>query len=387
MAPASGLLAFIKIPKIQLAKAENAKKLTATTGSGRVLFSADFDGRAVGLGWTFSELLILVLEDGNVISYNLMGEHTCFQIKSFGKIIHAKIYSTGLVALTDSFDFIAVTDLSEPRPKVLKSSGLTCEPECWIVIPPHLSGSKHVEVLMSSIDSIMFIDSSFILDQKIEGHPFKKMALSPNGSLIALFSDTGTLYVFTIDFQKCLASIDTNKTLVPFEMEWCGNDSVVLHWDKILWVVGPSGDWISYNTFGRVHLMSESDGIRVISGSCSEFLQKVPPCVESIFKIGSTSPGAVLYDAAELYENRNPKSEECIRGLSKDLEYAVDMCIEAAANEFDHNVQKQLMRAASFGKCFLQHYPADKFVEKCRIIRVLNAIRDPSVGLYLTNGE
>ena len=61
--------------------------------------------------------------------------------------------------------------------------------------------------------------------------------------------------------------------------------------------------------------------------------------------------------------------------------------LKAIRDEFDHNVQKQLMRAASFGKCFLQHYPADKFVQKCRIIRVLNAIRDPKVGLYLTHAE
>lgn len=390
------MLAFVKVPKVTIANSEKSRKLTATTGSGRFLFSTDFDGRAVGLGWTFAESLIVVLDDGNVISYNLMGDKTCFQLKSYGKIINAKIYSTGLVALTDSYDFIAVSDLSEPRPKVLKASGLACEPESWIVIPPHLSGSKHVEVLMSSLDSLVLIDSSFILEQvlflifkfqKIDGHPFKKMALSPNGSLIALFSESGTVYVYTIDFQKCLASIHTNKTLVPLEMKWCGDDSVVLHWDKLLWVVGPAGDWISYPTSGRVHLMSESDGIRIINGSFSEFLQKVPLAVESIFRIGSTTPGAVLYDAMELYENRNPRAEECIRGLANELENAVDTCIEAAVNEFDHDVQKQLMRAASFGKCFLQYYPADKFVDKCRIIRVLNAIRDPMVGLYLTYGE
>ena len=94
-----------------------------------------------------------------------MGEYTTFQLHSYGKIIQAKIYSTGLVALTASFEFIAISDLSEPRPKILKSSGLACEPESWIVIPPHLSGSKHVEVLISSFDSLMILDSSFVLDQ------------------------------------------------------------------------------------------------------------------------------------------------------------------------------------------------------------------------------
>lgn len=66
---------------------------------------------------------------------------------------------------------------------------------------------------------------------------------------------------------------------------------------------------------------------------------------------------------------------------------AVDTCIEAAAYEFDHQLQKQLMRAASFGKCFLDSYPAEKFVNMCRILRVLNAIREPGVGIFLTYGQ
>ena len=213
------------------------------------------------------------------------------------------------------------------------------------------------------------------------------MALSPRGALVALFSESGTLYVYTNDFQKCLAQINTSKTQVPLEMEWCGDDSVVLHWDSLLWVVGPSGNWISYNLSGRVHLMSEYDGIRIISASSVEFLQKVPQSVETIFRIGSTAPGAVLYDATDLYEKQNSRADECIRSISHDLEMAVDTCIDAAANEFDHESQKQLMRAASFGKCFLNSYPVDKFVQTCRMIRVLNAIRDPKVGIYMTNGE
>ena len=165
VACSSGLLAFVKTVKISLATTVKSKKLTATTASGQILFSTDFDGKAVGIGWTFAESLIIVLEDCNVLVFNLMGEQTCFQLKSFGRIIQAKIYSTGLVALTDSYDFIAVSDLSEPRPKLLKSAGLNCEPESWIVIPPHLSGSKHVEVLMSSFDTLVLLDSSFVIDQ------------------------------------------------------------------------------------------------------------------------------------------------------------------------------------------------------------------------------
>jgi hypothetical protein len=62
----------------------------------------------------------------------------------------------------------------------------------------------------------------------------------------------------------------------------------------------------------------------------------------------------------------------------------VDICIEAAGNEFNPEVQKQLLRAASFGKCFLESYNTEHFVNMCRVLRVLNAVRHHDIGIWLT---
>lgn len=44
-----------------------------------------------------------------------------------------------------------------------------------------------------------------------------------------------------------------------------------------------------------------------------------------------------------------------------------------------------LIRAAQFGKCFLADTNCvDRYVDMCRLLRVLNAIRDPRIGLPLT---
>lgn len=44
-------------------------------------------------------------------------------------------------------------------------------------------------------------------------------------------------------------------------------------------------------------------------------------------------------------------------------------------------------QAASFGKCFLTDQSPDQFVETCRELRVLNAVREASVGLPLTHAQ
>uniref|UniRef100_A0A3Q1GUH0 VPS16 core subunit of CORVET and HOPS complexes n=1 Tax=Acanthochromis polyacanthus TaxID=80966 RepID=A0A3Q1GUH0_9TELE len=44
-------------------------------------------------------------------------------------------------------------------------------------------------------------------------------------------------------------------------------------------------------------------------------------------------------------------------------------------------------RAASFGKCFLTDFSPDQFVSTCRELRVLNAVRESSVGLPLTHAQ
>lgn len=44
-------------------------------------------------------------------------------------------------------------------------------------------------------------------------------------------------------------------------------------------------------------------------------------------------------------------------------------------------------QAASFGKCFLTDFSPDAFVLTCRELRVLNAVRESSVGLPLTHSQ
>jgi hypothetical protein len=95
-----------------------------------------------------------------------------------------------------------------------------------------------------------------------------------------------------------------------------------MYWDKIVLMIGPFGDWIKFSYDDPIFLSSEIDGVRITSNDKCELLQKVPgkakivwgkrkstqrscfiiAATEDIFKIGSTSPAAMLFDALDHYE-------------------------------------------------------------------------------------
>ncbi|KAF9570847.1 hypothetical protein EC968_001335 [Mortierella alpina] len=358
------------------------------TSSGKLMEPIQWDkGRIVGMGWTDTEHLLCVIEDGTVRMYNILGEYTQFSLGKEAKdnrIIEVQIWGTGLVALTGSFQLIAVTNFDEPRPKTLADPGINEPPHSWTVIPPKFTLSRHVEVLLAVNSTIIVVDATEARDELLQQGPFTKMSVSPDGKFLALFTSEGKLWVVSTDFQKNLSEFATRSQVPPRQLVWCGTDSVVLYWDKIVLMVGPYGDWIKYTYDDAIFLIPEIDGVRVISSEKCEFLQKVPDVTENIFKIGSTAPAAMLYDALDHFEKKSPKADENIRSIRLELSEAVEACIEAAGHEISHQYQRSLLKAASFGKCFLEIHNADSFVEMCKVLRVLNAVRYYEIGIPLT---
>ena len=103
-----------------------------------------------------------------------------------------------------------------------------------------------------------------------------------------------------------------------------------------------------------------------------------------VFKIGSTAPASVLLDAVDQLEKKSPKADDNIQLIRSSLDEAIDTCIRAAGQEYNTYWQKQLLKAASFGKSVLDLYNSDEFVNMCETLRVLNAVRDYRIGLPLS---
>jgi len=114
------------------------------------------------------------------------------------------------------------------------------------------------------------------------------------------------------------------SALPPEQLVWCGVDSVLLYWEEQLVMVGPYGDVVRFSYDEPIVLIPECDGVRVLSNTYMEFLRRVPDSTVSIFKIGSTSPAAMLFDALEQFDKRSAKVSMAIIGV---FEFLPTMCI------------------------------------------------------------
>lgn len=379
--------------KIVQLRAESARpRLLIFSASGVLLASAPWDrpgGKLVGLGWTDDEILICVVQDGSISQYNVHGELQEQQL-TMGKecwdqgVVESVIWGNGLVCLTEGNQLFCISDLHSPQVQKLANPNLDEPPLCMLPIEPQHTETGYLEVLLAVGSSVLRIDVDSVQEQGIGLGPFQKMAVSSNGRFLACFTHDGRLLVVSNDFSRTMSEFNTESALPPEQLIWCGLDSVLLYWEETLLMVGPYGDSVRYPYDEPLVLVPECDGVRILSNSSMEFLQRVPDSTVSIFKIGSTSPAAMLYDALDHFDRRSAKADENLRLIQSSLFEAVETCIDAAGHEFDISQQRTLMRSAAYGRAFCSLFPRNRFREMCKTLRVLNAVRNFEIGIPLS---
>lgn len=215
---------------------------------------------------------------------------------------------------------------------------------------------------------------------------------------IALFSENGYLWVGSSDLQCMYTEFNTEVTNRPSQMSWCGtydsmvdmSAAVVLVWDALnvykVVGVGVEAECSIHYADSTVFISHEMDGARVISSKSHELIRRVPQAMVDVFRVGSSQSGALLYDAQREFDNSSHKANDYMQEIveREDIELAVNQCINAAACSTKPKLQKALLRAASYGKCFLTHDAPQHFVEMCKTLRVLNEIQSFRVGIPLT---
>lgn len=344
-------------------------------------------GSIRGIGWSEDERLLVITGDGTVRCYTgLHGEFSTFTLgnvaEEFG-VKECRFWMSGFVAICANNALIAVSSYDEPKPKLLASI-----PEgdihSWTIISPAHTLSRSVEVLLAIDSTIYVVDATEAEDRGLSDGPFKHVKVSPNGRFAALFTEDSKVWVVSSDFQNKLSEYSSKARTLPGHVEWCGNDAVILAWEDEVHMVGPNGVAGKFFYDGQVHIIPDLDGVRLITNEVCEFLQKVPDTTEEIFRLGSTSPASVLLDSMEQLEKKSSKADENIQRIRPNLPEAVDTCVRAAGHEINIHFQKELLKAASFGKSVLTLYNSDDFVEQCERLRVLNAIREYQIGLPLT---
>uniref|UniRef100_A0A672PHV0 Vacuolar protein sorting-associated protein 16 homolog n=1 Tax=Sinocyclocheilus grahami TaxID=75366 RepID=A0A672PHV0_SINGR len=299
------------------------------------------------LGWTVSDDLLCVQEDGTVLVYDLLGgfkrHFSMGNEVSQSQVLETKIfhspYGTGVAILTGALRFTLATNIDDIKLRRLPEvPDLQGAPSCWAV----LTQDRQSKVLVANGSHLFVLDNTACT-------PVTPPGLSPQASSIvhmcvsfsykylALLTDSGLVWMGTFK-DKFVLLLFSCRCRRPKSQQ----PSAVVMWDGLLLVVGECKETIQYHLDDDSILVPELDGVRIISGTHHELLQEVPGACEEIFKIASMAPGALLLEAHKEYE------------------------------------------AASFGKCFLSNFPPEQFVSMCRDLRVLNAVRDYTVGIPLS---
>ena len=135
---------------------------------------------------------------------------------------------------------IAVSQYVQPRPNVLAIP--PGDPvHSWSLISPTHTLSRSVEVLLAIGQTIYVVDASEAEDRILQNGPFKHISVSPNGELLSLYTEDGKVWVISSDFQNKYSEYDSKAKTVPKDVQWCGNNSVVLAWEDEVHMVGPNG--------------------------------------------------------------------------------------------------------------------------------------------------
>lgn len=150
---------------------------------------------------------------------------------------------------------ISVPRYEEPRPKLLATPP-DGEVHSWTIIPPAYTLSRSVEVLLGIGQTIHVVDATESEDRMLDIGPFTHISISPNGRFVALYTGAGKAYVITSDFQNRLSEHYSGAKTLPKDVQWCGNDAVVIAWEDEVHIIGPNSAAAKYFYDGRVHLIA-----------------------------------------------------------------------------------------------------------------------------------
>ena len=248
-----------------------------------------------------------------------------------------------------------------------------------------------------------------------EDGPMCAVSFSPNGKLVAWINERQELIVDTVGpsrrrlrtwditsahaYQVAPLAFRTRKLLEDADlvatptdkggfaasgvhaMTWCGDNAVALAICDHVLLVGPHGEPMDFPVRGIPYLFGSHDGLHIVHRDAHEHIGKVEAPTLRALRPGSTHMAAILLDASRLAQRHCSQAYEAVRTIQHELTSAVDTCIEAATYEWHVDTQTALLQAALFGKTFIDTYEPTRFLHVARLMRVLNAVRTPWIGI------
>ncbi|KAM7426316.1 Vacuolar protein sorting-associated protein 16 [Porites harrisoni] len=171
------------------------------SSAGKELATVKWDGGPIiQMGWSVTEDLLCVADDGTVMVYDIHG--AIKKTLSMGQQLHR----SGAFKL-DTGD----------------ETGLDAPPSSWVIMP-HDRGSS----LLVAIDNLLYLTEKGLYNRLTvsfsAGAPVTsiiEMAISYNYEYLAMFTDTGLLWIGSADLQKVYCEFNTSCPSRPKQLTWC----------------------------------------------------------------------------------------------------------------------------------------------------------------------
>jgi len=385
-----------------------------------------------GICWTNADEILCLQEDGFFSIHDIFGtmrksieriKHLCstHKVVEFEVFLSNDATETGIVVMSGSGQFHMINNIEDVKLRTISHPGNSGIPPVWCSVP----STRSCKILAACDNNLYLLDypDQFTLqhpsEMEEESMSIEIITLSLDGKHVAFFYFTnenkGRIWMGSSDFKKKYCDVLCLEGKLPKQMVFCSNCipsfaaenhhgnreiSLLVYSMRQIVVVGESGQSVVYDVmedYGvksgveSTKMWANVDGVHIVSSQRHDFVQHVPKTVEDIFTPGSLAPGAVLYDASRQYERHSEKASEYLTLLKErdELDVAVEQCIITATFEFSTEVQKHLIRAASFGKSFVHGdlQLTELFLNANQYLRVLNNLRYYEVGIAMTAAQ
>ncbi|VDP26552.1 unnamed protein product [Schistosoma margrebowiei] len=397
------------------------------TSSGKLVSQSVWkDAPGILLGWTLSEDLLVIQKTG----FTTILDHQGKFVRRFSmgpeaeerEIISAKLfnidYNTGIAVLTGGNHIYVTTSIETPRMRrLVELPGPVKSLSHWTIVTtpletgtpdsfrsPWVMFSNKKNLYRADFGTVEGIDLSKLT--RSTGSDIYLLSISLNMQFVAIYLNNGELLITNTRFTELHSHIDLTQRISvmlmnnnnsanqkfnhPKTMLWLTNSAVVLQWNNLIAIISTQSD--IYETFyaDDIFLAQEIDGIRILSPTSHELLQRVPSPLESLGRIGASCPATWLLSASKSLKINCGRTNDYLLPIKQPNQMidAISHCIEAACHAtVDPICQQELLESAH-----LDHYSveaklkelADHAAKVCQTLRLLNSLAVPWLGIALT---
>jgi hypothetical protein len=169
-----------------------------------------------------------------------------------------------------------VADVHTEAPRVTRTKEDASARGAVSALHARVTPEGTAEAIFARGDSVFAARERGVRSRRLAGGAPVRLCASPSGRFLTVFTSLGKMLVVTADLSETATEFDAKSATPPEQVAWCGDDAAVMYWPTHLMIVGPHGSFISYAYDTPARLVSEVDGLRVITSRGQELVSRVP---------------------------------------------------------------------------------------------------------------